>query len=1620
MSNPNTPDLPVLHVCTTCRAGLPLAEGQTAPGRIMHDAVAGLLAANPAVVLREVVCLSSCDAGCAAAISAPGKWTYLLGRLEPALAADLLSYAALYAASKTGTVLPSKRPASLGRMVLGRVPDLNAADLNRAQPERAQPERGRPERVRAEGACGMSATVPAAKIPATVITGFLGAGKTTLLRHVIENAGGRRLAIIVNEFGSVGVDGALLRGVRHPGLRGGRHRRAGERLPVLHRRRRVPAGDARRCWSRPNPPEHFVIETSGLALPKPLLKAFGWPSIRSRVTVDGVIAVVDGPAVAAGRFADDPAAVARQREADDQLDHDNPLAEVYEDQLQAADLVVLNKADLLDAATLGRVRDEIGAALPRAVRVVTAHEGRLDPAVLLGLHAAAEDDLASRPSHHDAEDGEHEHDDFESFVVALPRDRCPRRAGGTPARRGRGARRVADEGVRGGRGQADAARDPGGRQPVPPAVRPRLGAGRGARRAHGRDRPGRARPGRHRGRRSPGRARCTSSSANATRWIEAEAADDLGQTPADLVVLSFSDADLGALAGAWQAMTPAPALRLASLGRLRHPMSVDLYLDRVVSHARCVVVRLLGGLDYWRYGAEEIASLCRAEGIALALLPGDGIDDPRLAALSTMAPALRARLDACFRMGGPANMARALALAAAAAGLRGDDAGHAEPVPEHGVHALDLVEGPPFAAIVFYRSHLLSSDIAPVEALAVALRARGLAVGLIYAASLKAPDSAAFVARTLVAWRPAVVVNATGFSARRDDTGSPVDAPGVPVLQVVLAGSTREAWAKSSRGLSQADLAMQVVLPELDGRLLTGAISFKAADEPIPGLQYTRTVHRPEPDGVAFAADRAAGWARLAATPRRERQVAVVLSDYPGIGGQRGHAVGLDSFASLAAILDDLLAAGYDTGDRHDAADWSRALCRDAPTPFLALDAYRRAFADLPEAVRARVTAAWGDAACDPAVADGWFTLRHRRAGTVTVAVQPDRGRADERRAAYHDPDAAPRHGFVAFYLWLRASHAIVHLGTHGSLEWLPGKSVALGPDCLPRALTFGVPVIYPFIVNNPGEAAAAKRRLGAVTIGHLTPPLATAGAHGAAAELERMIDEYAAADGLDRRRTAGLRAGILARADAAGLLAESGVSRDTSDDDALARLDAYLCDVKDLQVRDGLHVYARTAPGQAAMLDALRRSAPSHDPADLAARLHASADAERRALLDALDGRFVPPGPAGAPTRGRADVLPTGRNMSTVDPRAVPTRSALVIAAASAAELMRRHRQDHGEWPRALTIDVWGSASMRTGGEDLALALLLMGARPVWDEGSGRVSGFDVLPVALLDHPRVDVTLRISGLFRDAFEAQVALFDGVVRAIAARDESDDWNPLATAARGLAGEALRQATTRIYGAPAGRYGAGTDPAGAGWLAASAGAYGQGLDGAPDTAGLAARVAAADAFVHQQDHAEHDLLDSTEHVAHEGGFAAAAARLGASPALYHLDTSRPGAPRARTVAEEVVRVVRGRAANPRWIAGMMRHGYRGAAEIARGVEALHGFAATLPARFDAQFELLFDATVGDAGVDAFLRAQNPDARAAMADRFADAQRRGLWHPRRNSDPLLSDSLSSDPLSSGPLS
>jgi cobaltochelatase CobN len=1065
---------------------------------------------------------------------------------------------------------------------------------------------------------------------------------------------------------------------------------------------------------------------------------------------------------------------------------------------------------------------------------------------------------------------------------------------------------------------------------------------------------------------------------------EADAAVDLGQSPADIVVLSFSDSDLSALAAAWrQEADLLPTMRLASLKRLKHPMSVDLYVESVVAKARLVIVRCLGGLDYWRYGLEHIADVARERGILFAALPGDDRADPRLASVSTLSAGPLATLDRFFREGGTENLRQALRYAGT---LLGRDLAWTPPVPVGPVSVLGRAEpGRPVALIVFYRANLMAADTAPITALMEALDRQGLSPLAVAVNSLKDPLAKPELKALIATHKPAIILNTTAFSAMAVDDTTVLDDADAPVLQVVLSGSPRAAWEESQRGLSPADLAMNVVLPELDGRLLTRAISFKSETTADPRLEFAGVHHEPVADRVDYVARLAASWARLRRTPRHERRLALVLSDYPARGGRTGYAVGLDTAASAAEILNLLKAEGYDTGARDwHAADIERLLAG-------AVDHIEiSSTTSLPPRLQRQLIETWGEPA-------DTYRLPALRCGKVLVLLQPDRGSIGDRKSGYHDTSCPPSHAYVAVYAWLRERiDALVHLGTHGTLEWLPGKALALSQECWPEAVLGALPVIYPFIVNNPGEAVQAKRRLGAVTIGHLTPPLSAAGLHGPLAELEGIIEEYAAADGLDRRRLAFLEDEIVERAWTNGLAVDCGLQKGEPNRQAIAKLDAQLCDIKELSIRDGLHVFGRSPDEEAMRLLVAATGAET--------AIRASADCERAAVIAALDARHVAPGPAGAPSRGRADVLPTGRNLTSIDPRAIPTRTAAAIGVRAADEVVRRYLQDHGEPPRALVIDLWASASLRTGGDDLAQALWYLGVKPVWDKTSSRVTGIEIMPLAALDRPRIDVTLRISGLFRDIFEAQIALFDMAVRRVAALDEPAEDNPLAEAQRSGADLA------RVFGGAPGSYGAqaadtaldGTwrDRAELGevYLAAVTHAYG-GVESVQPSEGFRNRVSEADVLVHPQDDRERDLLDGDGVADFAGGFAAAAALLGNEPELYHLDTSQTDNPKARRIAEEIARVVRGRLTNPRWLSGMLDHDHRGVAEIAQAVDALYAFAATagVPGH-------LFDAThaalIADDAVRTAMLQKNPAATAAIAARLHDALARGLWTTRRN--------------------
>jgi cobaltochelatase CobN len=943
---------------------------------------------------------------------------------------------------------------------------------------------------------------------------------------------------------------------------------------------------------------------------------------------------------------------------------------------------------------------------------------------------------------------------------------------------------------------------------------------------------------------------------------------------------------------------------------------------------------------------------------------------------------------------------------------------------------------------------------------------------------------------------------------------------------LITAGSSRERWAQDPHGLSPRDQAMHVVLPEVDGRIITRAISFKGTGWRCERAEVDVARYEAAIDRIEFVAELARRWCRLRWVPPRQLRLAFILANYPCDDARIGHAVGLDTPASLLAILDALREQGVDVG--HLPADGQRlmALLQQSVThsleanpmrpafQSLALQDYERSLSSLPEALRAQVDALWGPPQNDPMVRQGRIMIPGLRLGQVFVGIQPPRGRDIDLVRTYHDADLVPPHAYLAFYVWLREhwqADAIVHVGKHGNLEWLPGKSVALGQGCWPDWILGPMPHLYPFIVNDPGEGCQAKRRTQAVIVDHLMPPLTRAETYGPLQAIERTMDEYYEALLLDPRRAQRLRERILDEVLQHQLHRDLGFEapRDEAQRTALLqRLDAYLCEIKESQIRQGLHTFGCSPQGVARLetLMALARfprgSAPEQDsllralaadlglegydplqaeaatpwrgprPAVLAAiadgpwrhhghtrerlerlalevlrephrldpaqwprttavlknvldrvapRLDACGQNEITHLLAGLRGRFVPPGPSGAPSRGRIDVLPTGRNFYAVDTRAVPTPTAWAMGMQAAQQLIERHLQEHGAFPQCVGLSVWGTSTMRTGGEDFAQALALLGVRPRWAEGSGRVVDIEVLPMSITQRPRIDVTLRISGFFRDAFPGLIDLFDAAVHAVAAippDEESDEVNPirvrvqreaqLARERGEQAGEAWRQATWRVFGPRIGDYGNGIqeriqsgrwqarEELAQAFVNASAYAYGQGQHGTPAHYSFLQRMAAVDVVVHNQDNREHDILDSDGYYPFLGGMAAASTWLrGQAPAVYHGDASVPGAPRIRTLAEELARVVRARAVNPKWVAAMRQHGYRGAAEMASTVDLLFGFGATTGLVADHQYALLADTYVLDPVNQAFLQHANPQALRSMGLRLLEAIQRGLW-------------------------
>ncbi|BES71544.1 cobaltochelatase subunit CobN [Marinobacter nanhaiticus D15-8W] len=1256
-------------------------------------------------------------------------------------------------------------------------------------------------------------------------------------------------------------------------------------------------------------------------------------------------------------------------------------------------------------------------------------------------------------------------------------------------------------------------------------------------------------------------------------FVDDEGIVDLQQTPGDIVILSAADSSLSALAQAAERLDESyPSVRLANWMNLVKPAAYDLYEDRVLDHARLVILSLLGGTSYWQYGYERLLAWAAASPERqLIVVPGCDAPDDELLEASTVPFDTAWRVWRYLREGGVDNAEQLLCFIGDQCLERPGAWREPKSIPDALLYApdsfgrgqqitladwrADHAPARPVCLLVFYRSHLQGANTQVIDGMVAALSDKGFDALPVAVASLKEEACVAYVNHLIEKTGAMLVVNTTSFSVNRGPedidalTGNETDGMfvGRPVvLQAMLSSSTEDDWEAQAGGLRSRDVAVQVVLPEMDGRVITRAIGFKAEEHYSERCQLSVIRHVLQPDRAAFVAELARRFCVLRTKPNAEKRLALILANYPNRDGRIGNGVGLDTPASTVKILEALAASGYPIADLPEDGDGLINALQGAVTnapgsidqrpcwQSIGVEDYLAWFQTLPLAAQQAVWARWGHPQQDPKHRAGRLMIAGIRLGETFVGIQPERDFIDDPTETYHDTDLVPPHSYLAFYAWLREHYkvdAVIHVGKHGNLEWLPGKSTALSSGCWPDIALGPLPHFYPFIVNDPGEGAQAKRRSQAVIIDHLMPPMARAELYGAMAELESLTDEYYQALGMDPRREDLLRKTILEHLRQTGIDQELSHAADPTgrDDEALLNdLDAYLCDIKEAQIRHGLHILGTLPESDkltgtlVALLRLPRGSEPeyrgilhnlSHDlglspdgtfdplaenavpwqgprpnvleeldgtvwrtgadtrerlellahrivrrfivdgePLDELIRDYPStaaqcrygrdavlsamaqgAEMEIQSLLDGLEGYFIPPGPSGAPSRGRLDTLPTGRNFFTVDNRAIPSPAAWQLGEKSAQSFIERYLQDNGDYPRRLGLSIWGTATMRTGGDDIAQALALMGVKPIWSLGSQRVIDVEVIPTMLLQRPRVDVTLRVSGFFRDAFPNVIRLFDAAVQAVANYEEPGEDNVIRNQIRARqaqlqsegidADAAFRQASYRVFGSKPGNYGTGLnrlidgrhwdtrDDLAEAYIGAGAYAYGQASEsGVEARSDFEHQLSGLEAVLQNQDNREHDILDSNTYYAFQGGMANATRSLsGAAPSIYHADHANPAQPRIRTLNEELNRVIRSRVLNPKWIEAMREHGYKGGFEMAATIDYLFAYDATTDLVADYQYAQVADALVFDPGNQAFLREHNGDALEEMAERLLEAMQRGLWQEPGDHKEALQDLL-----------
>ena len=1212
------------------------------------------------------------------------------------------------------------------------------------------------------------------------------------------------------------------------------------------------------------------------------------------------------------------------------------------------------------------------------------------------------------------------------------------------------------------------------------------------------------------------------------------------------------------------------------------PEGPDRILD-AVNRAGVVVLRLLGGKRAMPETFDPLVQLCRSRGIPLIACPGHQEWDEDLVSACSV-PAAEVETVFSYLMRGGVTNVRNLFLFLSDSYLD-TDYGHEAPapLPWEGIYypqeselpnPEDFIKerffpGRPAIGLLFYRAHWMSNNLQAIDALIGRLEELGANVLPVFSYSLKHnPDGqttndADAPNRTLSqllanpdgSSRVHTIINTMAMSmgdlskeGTTVSSGSGLDyleRLNVPIIQAIVSTGTEDQWLESSLGLGPIDTAMSVALPEFDGRIISVPFSFKEESGAPKSGRLSGRLQRyvARDDRVNLVARLAIKWANLRLKSNANKRVAIILSNYPTKDARIGNAVGLDTPVSVVKLLHALEEAGYfvtdipESGDElvhriiercsNDQDSLTEAQLRLA-VGHVDSRQYNSWFVNFPDKVQQELEETWGEPPGQVYRSDGRLAIAGIELGNVFVGLQPPRGFGHNPIAIYHSPDLTPTHHYIAYYRWIRdvfQADAMIHVGKHGTLEWLPGKGIGLSSSCYPEVALQDMPLFYPFIINNPGEGAQAKRRAHATVVDHLIPAMTTADSYGDIARLEQLLDEHYQCQTLDPAKLPILEAQIWELVTQAELHRDLGV--DSQPDDFarfLLEIDGYLCEIKDAQIKDGLHTLGEVPQGEQLIgmlcalsrldsggVPSLRRSlaealgldyssllaepgqaiqgeapdvlakmdqdGPARSHGDLIERLESlcrrayeelramdfqskevpglvhqllgRADAQTEAVLTyaahtthpalmrttdeidnlirGLEGQFVPAGPSGAPTRGMANVLPTGRNFYSVDPKSIPSPAAWEMGKGLAEGLLEKYLEAEGDYPEMVGLVVWGTSAMRTHGDDIAQILCLLGVRPLWQAESRRIIGLEVIPLSELGRPRIDVTVRISGFFRDAFPNLIELLDQAVEMVAALDESPQDNMLVKHLRddlgpspsvplpegegrsSDLGEGGRAAALyRIFGSKPGTYGAGILPLldERNWetaqdLAEVYTAWG-GYAYTRQEHGVSARQEFRRRFsqivvaAKNQDNREHDIFDSDDYMQYHGGMIATVRALtGKNPHQFLGDSSDPSRPRQRDLQDEARRVFRSRVVNPKWVSSMKRHGYKGAFELAATVDYMFGYDATAQVVEDWMYRDVTEAYVFDPDTQQFFRESNPWALKGMVERLLEAIQRGLW-------------------------